>query len=103
MRYISTRGQTPPMGFTDAVLTGLAPDGGLLLPESIPDVRDRLSHWRTLGYVELARELIGLYVDDIPRPVLDDLIGKAYATFDHPDIVPLVPVGDLHVMELFHG
>jgi threonine synthase len=103
MRYISTRGQTPPMGFSDAVLTGLAPDGGLLLPESIPDVRERLPHWRTLGYVELARELIALFVDDIPRPVLDDLIGKAYATFDHPDIVPLVPVGDVHVMELFHG
>jgi threonine synthase len=91
------------MGFSDAVLTGLAPDGGLLLPERIPDVRDRLSHWGTLGYVDLAREIIALFVDDIPRDVLDDLIGRAYATFDHPDIAPLVPVGDLTVMELFHG
>lgn len=103
MRYVSTRGQTPPMGFSDAVLTGLAPDGGLLLPETIPDVRDRLAHWRTLDYVALARELIALYVDDIPRPVLDDLINRAYATFDHPAVAPLVPVGDLHVLELFHG
>ena len=103
MRYVSTRGQTPPMGFADAVLTGLAPDGGLLLPETIPDVRDRLPHWQTLGYVELARELIALFVDDIPRDVLDDLIGKAYATFDHPEIVPLVRVGEVEVMELFHG
>ncbi|MFM8354036.1 MAG: threonine synthase, partial [Gammaproteobacteria bacterium] len=103
MRYVSTRGQTPPMGFCDAVLTGLAPDGGLLLPETIPDVRDRLAHWRTLDYVGLARELIALYVDDIPRPVLDDLIIRAYATFDHPAVAPLVRVGDLHVLELFHG
>lgn len=103
MRYVSTRGQTPPMAFSDAVLTGLAPDGGLLLPATIPDLRDRLSYWQTLGYVELARELIAVFVDDIPRHVLDDLIGKAYATFDHPDIVPLVQVGDLSVMELFHG
>jgi threonine synthase len=91
------------MGFCDAVLTGLAPDGGLLLPETIPDVRDRLAHWRTLDYVALARELIALYVDDIPRPVLDDLINRAYATFDHPSVAPLVRVGDLHVLELFHG
>ena len=91
------------MSFTDAVVTGLAPDGGLLLPESIPDIRERLSAWSTLGYVELAREVIALFVDDIPRDVLDDLIDKAYATFDHPDIVPLVAVGDLTVMELFHG
>jgi threonine synthase len=103
MRYVSTRGQTPPMKFADTVLTGLAPDGGLLLPETIPDVRDRLPGWRTLGYVELARELIALYADDIPRDVLDDLVTRAYATFDHPDVVPLVKVGDLHVMELFHG
>jgi threonine synthase len=67
MRYFSTRGETPPMAFTDAVLTGLAPDGGLLLPATIPDVRDRLASWRSLGYVELAQELIALFVDDIPR------------------------------------
>jgi len=103
MRYVSTRGQTPPMGFSDAVLTGLAPDGGLLLPQTIPDVRDRLARWAQLNYVELARELIPLFVDDIPQAVLDDLIGKAYATFDHPDVVPLVALGELTVMELFHG
>jgi threonine synthase len=103
MRYVSTRGQTPPMGFADAVLTGLAPDGGLLLPETIPDIRDRLPAWRNLGYVELAQELIALFADDIPRPVLNELIGQAYASFDHPEIVPLVPVGDVVVMELFHG
>jgi len=91
------------MGFSDAVLTGLAPDGGLLLPERIPDIRDRIAVLRELDYVDLAREIIALYVDDIPRDVLDDLIGRAYATFDHPDIAPLVAVGDLTVMELFHG
>ena len=103
MRYFSTRGETPPMSFTDAVLTGLAPDGGLLLPDHIPDVRDRLSAWRALGYVELAQELIALFVDDIPRSTLDDIVRRAYATFDHPQIAPLVPVGEVFVMELFHG
>jgi threonine synthase len=103
MRYFSTRGETPPMAFTDAVLTGLAPDGGLLLPDHIPDVRDRLAAWRSLGYVQLAQELIALFVDDIPRSTLDDIVRRAYATFDHPEIAPLVPVGGVSVMELFHG
>lgn len=91
------------MAFADAVLTGLAPDGGLLLPEAIPDIRHRLPELAALDYVGLAQEIIALYVDDIPRAVLDDLIRQAYASFDHPDIVPLVPVGDVTVMELFHG
>jgi threonine synthase len=103
MQYFSTRGRTPPMPFQDAVVTGLAPDGGLLLPAGIPDVSARLARWRDLGFIDLAVELIPLFVDDVPRGDLEKLIREAYATFTHPDVVPLVPVGELTVMELFHG
>ncbi|MAT83522.1 MAG: threonine synthase [Gammaproteobacteria bacterium] len=103
MQYVSTRGQTPPMSFQDAVVTGLAPDGGLLLPAEIPDVRDRLDAWRDLGFVDLAVELLPLFVDDIDRDDLETLIRDAYATFDADDVVPLVAVGDVEVLELFHG
>lgn len=103
MRYISTRGETPPMAFQDAVITGLAPDGGLLLPEHIPDLRDRLGDWRGLGFVELACELMGCFIDDIPTADLERIVRDAYANFEHPEIAPLVDVGDLQVLELFHG
>ena len=109
MRYISTRGGTEAMSFKDAVVTGMAPDGGLLVPESIPDVGNMLDEFRGLPFVAFAQRLIALYVDDIPRETLDDLIRRAYASFDHPEIVPfralkgLAGNEDVQVMELFHG
>lgn len=103
MRYVSTRGRTDPMPFQDAVLTGLAPDGGLLIPESIPDVSDRLEAWRDLSFPELALEIVSLFAGDIPREDLADIVRRSYATFDHEDVTPTVSVGDLHVLELFHG
>jgi len=67
MRYISTRGGIAPIPFKDAVMMGLASDGGLLLPESYPAVSgEQLESWRTLSYPELAFEVISRYVDDIP-------------------------------------
>ena len=103
MRYISTRGGTPPLSFQDAVLTGLAPDGGLLLPEALPSFADRLDAWRALPYAALATEVFAHFADDIPAVRIEEIVREAYATFDDPDIVPLVDLGDLHVMELFHG
>ena len=103
MLYVSTRGRTEPMRFQDTVVTGLAPDGGLLLPESIPDVRDRLAGWRGLSFGDLALEIATLFVDDVAAADLQALIRRAYATFDHPDVVPLVEVGEVSVLELFHG
>ncbi|MEM7251346.1 MAG: threonine synthase [Pseudomonadota bacterium] len=103
MDYISTRGQTAPMSFKDAVLTGLAPDGGLLIPSEIPDVRTRLGDWRRLNYVDLATEILSLFATDIDRDTLAGIVKRSYATFSHPDIAPVVPVGDVHIMELFHG
>ena len=102
MQYISTRGKTEPMGFQDAVLTGLAPDGGLLIPASIPDVRDRLDAWSRLSYPELSFEVFKLFTD-IPDGDLKYLVDNAYATFRHPDVAPTVKIGDVHILELFHG
>ncbi|MYJ75619.1 MAG: threonine synthase [Gammaproteobacteria bacterium] len=103
MRYLSTRGGTAPMSFSQAVLTGLAPDGGLLVPERFPTVTHRLSEWRKLDYVALAQEIFRLYVDDIAPDDLDTIVTDAFTTFDHPDIAPLVDLGDFKVLELFHG
>lgn len=103
MKYVSTRGDTAPMPFSQAVLTGLAPDGGLLVPERFPNVADKLSAWRKLSYVELAQEIFRLYVDDIAADDLDAIVADAFAAFDHPDVAPLVDLGDFQVLELFHG
>ena len=102
MRYISTRGQTGDMGYQETVMTGLASDGGLMIPKAIPDVRDRLEAWATLTYQELAFEITRLFAD-IPDDDLRTLIQRSYATFRHPDICPEVRVGDLYILELFHG
>ncbi len=109
MRYISTRGRTDPMPFKDAVVTGLAPDGGLLVPETIPSVRGMLAELAELPFVPFAQRLLGMYVDDIPPETLNALVERAYAGFDHPDVVPFRAVRgiagnqDVQVMELFHG
>jgi len=103
MRYVSTRGQTPPMAFQDAVITGLAPDGGLLVPATIPDVSAQLESWRDLTFVELAIEVMGCFIDDIPRADLRGIVERSYATFDHPEVAPLVDLGETQILELFHG
>lgn len=104
MKYISTRGGIAPIGFKDAVMMGLATDGGLLLPAAIPSLKDRLQELSVLPYADLAYHVIAPFVaDDIPEPQLRYIINRSYATFDHPDVTPTVAVGDLHVLELFHG
>ncbi|MCL2104957.1 MAG: threonine synthase [Kiritimatiellaeota bacterium] len=103
MRYISTRGGDIPLTFTDTLLTGLARDGGLFLPEQIPDVRAKLDAWRELSYTGLAFELMRLFADDIPETTLREIIRKSYAAFRHPEVTPIVSVGDIHILELFHG
>lgn len=102
IHYISTRGQTPPMGFQDAVLEGLAPDGGLLIPDRIPDVRDKLQYWSTLSYQDLTFEVLRLFTD-LPASDLKALIARAYRSFTHPEIAPAWPVGPVWILELFHG
>lgn len=103
MKYISTRGQMEPVSFLDAVMTGLAPDGGLLLPERLPDVSDKLDAWKNLSYQELAFEVMSLFTTDMPSDDLKSLIDQSYATFRNPAVTPLVQVGDVHILELWHG
>jgi len=103
MKYISTRGQIDAVDFKQAVLMGLADDGGLIIPQSIPDVRDRLDDWRKLGYRQLAFEVIRLFATDIPEAELRDLIDRTYGPAFPEGVAPVVRVGDLLVMELFHG
>lgn len=79
MRYISTRGNAPTQSFCDILLGGLAPDGGLYLPESYPQVtRAELDAWRGLSYAELAFAILSKFVDDIPPPDLKAICDKTY-------------------------
>jgi len=104
MKFISTRGQADPVSFTQAVAIGLAPDGGLFLPESLPDISPRFAAWKNLSYAELCHEFLGLFATDVPDDVLEQLIHRSYGTFSHPDIAPLRKLDNrLHVLELFHG
>lgn len=104
MKYISTRGGIAPISFTEAVMMGLATDGGLLLPEAIPQIdTETIQQWRGLSYSDLAYQVLSLFVDDIDGADLKELVDRSYATFKHPDITPLVAKGDVHILELFHG
>lgn len=104
MRYLSTRGGISPVRFKDAVMMGLADDGGLLLPESIPVFSaDELESWRTLTYPQLAFNVISRFVDDIPAADLKGLIDRSYATFSHPEVTPVVQKDGVYILELFHG
>lgn len=105
MRYVSTRGLTPALGFSDAVATGLAPDGGLFLPETLPEFPRRdLEAWARLSYPELCHAFLRTFATDIRDATLRTLITRSYATFSHPEIAPLKRLSDdLFVLELFHG
>jgi len=103
MRYISTRGRVEPMGFEAAVMMGLADDGGLLIPESIPDPAAALDGWSTLPYADLAYEVMRPFVSDIAPSDLKALIDKTYGSAFDPEPAPVVAVGDLFVLELWHG
>ncbi|MFI5357298.1 MAG: threonine synthase [Opitutales bacterium] len=104
MRFISTRGQTGPLGFSDAVATGLAPDGGLFLPETLPDVSPHLAAWAQLGYAELCFEFMRLFATDIPAATLREIVAASYTRFDSAEPAPLRQLdGHTYVLELFHG
>lgn len=104
MQYHSTRGQSEAVPFSEAVATGLAPDGGLYLPVEMPDIRPLLKHWEQLRYPELCEAFFKLFATDFAPNMLRDCISRAYSTFSHKDIAPLVRLGEsLHVLELFHG
>lgn len=104
MKYISSRGGIEPIGFKDAVMMGLATDGGLLLPEKYPAFsRAMIESWRALSYQELAFNVIAPFANDIPPHDLRALIDRSYSSFAHPEITPLVQRNGVHILELFHG
>ncbi|GGK35793.1 threonine synthase [Salinarimonas ramus] len=106
MRHISTRGEAPAIGFTDALLAGLARDGGLYVPEAYPHLpREAIAGFAGLSFAETAKRVMGALVEgEIETPALDAMIDAAYASFRHPATCPLVQIDDnLFVLELFHG
>ena len=106
MRYVSTRGGAAPAGFSDILLGGLMEDGGLAVPDSYPQVADRLPAWRNLGYRDLALEILRLYADDIPATELKRIVERTYtaATFRSEEITPLRQLQpDVHILGLSNG
>ena len=92
MKYISTRGDPTERDFSEILLEGLAPDGGLYLPTHYPKVDDAtLTRWRGLGYADLAFEILSLFITDIPPADLKLLVDRTYtkATYGSDAIVPV--------------
>ncbi|MDR1663337.1 MAG: threonine synthase [Clostridiales bacterium] len=109
MVYVSTRGNAPPVAAGQAIIQGLAPDGGLYVPENFPQFNRSMKEWVNLPYAELAFEILRLYLTDYSDEELRACVEKAYAypeNFDVPAIAPLtdeVYDNDLYFLELFHG
>ncbi|MFS2036087.1 threonine synthase [Polaromonas sp. CT11-55] len=107
MQYLSTRGHADRKRFCEILLEGLAPDGGLYLPESYPQVNEAtLAKWRGLAYADLAFEILSLYVDDIPAADLQAICRKTYTeeVFGTKAIVPLKKLEDgLYLEALSNG
>ncbi len=114
MQYISTRGNSPSKTFSEILLAGLAPDGGLYLPETYPRVSAaELAEWRTLSYADLAFKVLGKFITDIPSADLKSLIDRTYTEAVYcnvrpggkaSDITPLLTLEpNLHILELSNG
>jgi len=107
MNYISTRGGMKPRSFCEILLMGLAPDGGLVMPESYPQISpEQLEAWRGLTYPQLAFEILRLFADDIPETDLRDIVNRSYRAevFGSDDITPLKRLSDgVAILELSNG
>ncbi len=114
MNYLSTRGQAPLQSFCEILLGGLAPDGGLYLPERYPQVsRTELDAWRELGYAELAFRVLSKFITDIPAADLQAILKRTYTAAVYPhcrraanaaDITPLITLEpNFHLLELSNG
>ncbi|MDP1635446.1 MAG: threonine synthase, partial [Gallionellaceae bacterium] len=114
MKYISTRGQSPAKTFTEILLAGLAPDGGLYLPEEYPQVtRAELDAWRMLSYADLAYAVLSKFATDIPAADLKAIVARTYtaevynngrADSDFTQITPLRTLSTgVHILELSNG
>lgn len=96
MKYNSTRGEAEPVDFTGALVNGLAPDGGLYVPETIPQLPPGWDSW---SYPEAMANVLHLFGAENTESLVDE----AASRFHHPEIAPIVEVGDRHVLELFWG
>lgn len=106
MRYVSTRGEAPVLGFRDALLGGLARDGGLYVPLEWPHFSaDEMRGMRALSYPDLAVRLLAPFVgDEIEPNIFRQIVAEAYSTFSHEAVCPIVQAGpNEFVLELFHG
>lgn len=108
LQFVSNKGGGEPVDFETAILDGFACDGGLYVPQSLPKItRNQLKVWKDLNYVELAFEILSLFIDRsiVSETELKVILEKSYASFED-DIVPLYPLKsrkDTFIMELFHG
>jgi threonine synthase len=106
VQHVSTRGEAPPLGFAEAMLAGLARDGGLYVPQSWPRLEpDTIAGFAGRPYAEVATDIIGRFVDDaVSKPDLARMVREAYDTFRHPAVAPLAQLGaNTFALELFHG
>ncbi|MDW5314308.1 threonine synthase [Rhizobium sp. PL01] len=106
VKYISTRGEAPSLGFCDALMAGLGRDGGLYVPAEWPSfTKKEIRAMRGKSYQEIAFTVLSPFIDgEIPDDKFREMIAEAYATFRHPAIAPLVQTGpNAFIMELFHG
>ncbi len=106
MQFVSTRGRAPALSFSDAVLAGLAGDGGLYLPQQWPQLSPgEIAAFANKPYADVAFDIVSRFVDgEIPDAELRAIVEAAYATFRHPSVAPLVELEPGHfVLELFHG
>ena len=105
MNYISTRNNHKNFTFKDVFLKGLAEDGGLFVPKSIKSFKkEELDNLKDLSYNDLAAEIIYPFIGDfMPRNDLISLISRSYSNFRSEDVVKISDLGDLKVLELFHG
>ncbi|XP_052227206.1 threonine synthase-like 2 isoform X5 [Dreissena polymorpha] len=105
--HSSTRGGVSDVTFEEALFTGYAADGGIMLPVSIPSVnKTTLEKWRQLSFQDLATEIVSLFISDteIPKEDLQCLIKNAYASFSVPEVAPVARLkNDVTILELFHG
>ena len=106
MRYISTRGKSSAIEFEDVLLAGLAPDGGLYVPETYPQFsKEQMRKMRSLSYPELAAEIMEPFTAGcLSKDELKDMARQAYGDFSHTAVAPLKQIGsELWVLELFYG
>ena len=106
MKYTSTRGEAPELGFNDVLLTGLAMDGGLYVPVEWPQLSaETIRDFANQPYAEIAKQVLAPFVEgEIPNTEFNRMIDEAYATFNHPAVTPLVQYDHNHwILELFHG